>query len=705
VSPGYPWPVTSTLAGPSSGDETAHEPVPGSAAAGADAAVTGLDLLAGGAVVLVGLLAWVSLALAHLGRHSLPAALGVTAAALAAVLLVAIRSGRGVVRVRRDGPGLVVALACAAVAAALTFPGFSYGVADKDPGGYLSHAVEIAHSGDYGFTDPLLHDNVPVQVNSPGARFAGVWIADASTGRIVPQFYHLWPALLATAYDVDGYDGIRFTVPLMGVLAVLCMVALMRRVGAAVAGPTAGLVAAGAAGLLLATNMLQVWQARFPTTEVLAQALYLGALLGVVVALQTRWRPAAGAAGVLVGIGWLARPDGLLLVLMAVGLGAALLATARWDARASWFAVGLAVVAPHALLQAYDFAHHYSVVNQIPSLPKVAALVVGCLLLAVLLRLVARQPLGSATAALERPRPQLVLGLLMCVGAAGLLALGFLRPRLFGEAHLVYNGTRVRSYDDQIMRRLSWFFTLPGFAIMMLGLGAALLRRWRAAVWAVVLPTLTFGLVYCYTARNSSRLMWWNRRYVPTVVPGFVLLVALAIGVAWVLRIRGRALLRPPAAVALLGLLAAFLSQSLPLRSHDEWKGSFAVTETLAGLSKGANGLYLWEPTADQGCCQGPTQLFAIPVWLARGRLSVLLPSLPEARAERIAVYAKRYPHSPIFIVGDKPDVPAGVDPATVALILTKHVQLPMWDESNEVRPAAAHSVPVDIAVWRVRGT
>ena len=228
-------------------------------------------------------------------------------------------------------------------------PGFSYGVADKDPGGYVSHAVVISETGCYSFVDPVLataaqDPTFPVQLTSPGARFAGVWVRDASTGLVVPQFYHLWPALLATAHDAGGRPALLAAVPLAGVVSVLALCAVLRRAGDELLGPTGGLVAAGAGGLLLATNQLQVWQARYPTTEVLAQALYVGALLGVVVALRTGCRTAAGVAGLLVGVGWLNRADGLLLVLLSVGLGAALLATRRWDARATWFAVGLAVV-------------------------------------------------------------------------------------------------------------------------------------------------------------------------------------------------------------------------------------------------------------------------------------------------------------------------------------------------------------------------
>jgi hypothetical protein len=267
----------------------------------------------------------------------------------------------------------------------------------------------------------------------------------------------------------------------------------------------------------------------------------------------------------------------------------------------------------------------------------------------------------------------------------------------------LYNGRPIRSYDEQILRRLSWFFTLPGFAVMGLGLAAVALRKWRASVWAVVLPTLAFCVVYGYTARNSSRLLWWSRRYVPTVLPGIVVLMALAIAVAWVIRIRGRALLRVPAVVALGALVAVFLSQSLPLRSHDEWKGSFALTQQIADLS--GHGIYLWEPQSEQGCCAGPTALFATPVWLVHDRLSALLPLNHATRNEILASYAKHFPGRPLFIVGDTPDVPEGVDPATVEPVLTRHVELPMWDESDTQRPAGAHQVPIDIAVWHVTGT
>lgn len=690
--------------------------------------LTGLDLLAGGAVLLVGLVSWVSLALAHLGEHSLPAVVALTLAALVTLGLV-LRRWRPAVR--RDLAGVAVGLGCAAVMVVMSGPGFSYGVADKDPGGYVAHAHAIARVGDHSFVDEALSARLPdgsplpVQLTSPGARFGGVWIRGAQEdGWIVPQFYHLWPALLATSLDVAGEDGLRATVPLMGVLSVLCLVALTRRVAAqllggpvgARAGPDgpragpdrtddpgalAGLVAAGAAGLLLATNMLQVWQNRFPSTEVFAQALYLGALLGLVVAIQTGWRPAAGVAGLLVGIGWLNRADGVLVVLMAAGLAALVLAARRVDGRAWWFLGGLGVVAPHAAWQAYDRAAYYSQANGVPS----ARLLTAALVTAVVLGAAAGRvaPLSRLlTRAVTTRRTQVVLGLGVCAVCAGLLALGFLRPRLFGADFFNYNGRIIPSYDEQILRRLSWFLTLPGFALMGAGVAVATLRRWTAATWAVLLPTLFVLVVYGATAKNSTRMLWWTRRYVPTVLPGFLLLVALALAFAFVWRFRGRAPLRLPAVLALGGLLAAFGAQSWPLRSHDEWKGSAQVARQIADLSPGTTGVYLWE---GQPCCNKPTSLFAVPVWLTEGELSIRLPDDPANRQRVIDLYKAHFAGRPLYVVADGTDLPRGVDPAAVTPLTNITASLPMWEESDTERPDEPREVAVAIAVWQVTGT
>ncbi|HKE97812.1 MAG TPA: hypothetical protein VKG45_02615 [Actinomycetes bacterium] len=668
-------------------------------------ALTAGEVLVGGAVVLAGLVAWAGLALAHLHRYRLGGALLAAALATAALGAAALRA-RPRAAVRVDRGELATLALLVAVGAVLLFPGFPYGVGDKDPGTYVSHGIAIARTGSWDLADPVLdRSRVPAfQPSSPGARLPGIWYADRDGGVAHVQFYHLWPAALASAWKLGGTGALVNLNPLLGLLAVLAVALAARRAF----GPVAGLLA----GLLLVTCMLQVWQARYQSAEVITEAFVAAALLGVVVALRTGWRPAAGLAGLLVGLAWLARADALLLVLVAVAAGCALVALGRFDARCAWFAAGLGVVLPHALLQAYGLAAGYSAANGVPGLPAVAGLAAGGLLAAVALRALARPWLDRLAAALGRPRIQLALGLALTAVAGVAMVVGFLRPWLFGPAYFDYHGRVIRSYDEQTLRRLSWFLTLPGLALAGAGLAVVALRRWAAPAWALVLPVLLVFPVYAVRAENSSRLMWWNRRFVPVVLPGLVVLMAVALAAAlawdggvpaWIgERWRRRARrLRLPVRVAAAGLavalVAVFAGQSLPLRRHAELDGSFAIGERLAAAAGGRQGVYLLQSQ------RGEINLaswFGVPLWLQHGEVAVILRTRPDPGYVR--AFVRGFPGQPVFLVTAGGEPPPGYQ--ALGLRRVDHIRagLPVWDESNERRPDGAHLVAVDLSVWRV---
>ena len=500
--------------------ETAEQP--GTAAAdGRDGSSTLWlsELLVGGMITLVAIIAWASLALAHLGHHSLPNVLVVSALGAVAVtgiaLVPALRHRRTatapLVRVRADPKALVGCAVLGLFALWMFLPGFHYGVGDKDPGGYVEHAMAIARTGNYSLADPMLDaSRVPqVQPFGPGAELPGVWIQGDNPHRIVPQFYHLWPALMATSYDVGGESALAATGPVCGVLAILAVALALRR--AVESAPWklpsrtaewAGLLAGGAAALLLTTNMLETWWAKYSTTEISTQMFFVGTLLALVVTLTTGWRPAAGIAGLLTGVSFLDRADALLIIGLFAVYGAALVATRRFGPRAWWFTGGLAIVLPHALWQGYSSAAAlaYTKSNNLPTLHKLAVYLVALFVVAGVLRLVARRPLAALVSALERPATldgpaalqgrsfQLVVGFVICALAAGLLVLGFLRPRLFGADYEHFSSGVQRSYDELSLRRLSWYLTVPAFGLAGLGLAVLALRRWSAALWTLAIP-------------------------------------------------------------------------------------------------------------------------------------------------------------------------------------------------------------------------
>jgi hypothetical protein len=656
-------------------------------------------LSAGEAVVLaatlgIALVAWASLALAQMGRFALVAAL--TSAALAAIALgaVAWRAG-GLPRLVVDRGELAMLAGLALVAAAMFFPGFAYGVG-KDPGAYVSHAIAIARVGSTTLDDPVLdRSRIPaVEVTREDrlSRFPAIWIADRDAHRIVVQFYHLWPALLASAFEAGGYTGLANLTPLCGLLAVLLVTLAVRR--------AFGLLAGGLAGLLLATNMLEVWQAKYPSSEMLAQLLVSAALLGVIVALQTGWRPAAGLAGLLLGVAYLARPDSLLLILLAVGVGCTLIVTGRFDARAWWFTAGLAITLPHGFLQAYVTARRYTLANHVPDFPVLMTAIVGALAVAVLLRRAAPTTGHRVRELLERRQVQRGIGLAVVSVASLLLLLGFLRPWLFGPVFGEFRGRPIRTYDEATLLRLSWFLTVPGFGLALIGLALVALRRWRAAAWTLILPTLCLLPLYAYRAEVSARLMWWTRRFVPIIVPGLIVLIAVAIGAGVALAARPGRQRWPAAAVAAVAaafLLVVFAGQSLPLRHHQEHGGSFEVIQQIARAAGDRQGIFLWEQSYS---LYDIAYTFGGPVWLQQGQVSALLPASPDPGYVR--AFVRGFPGQPVFLVTKGDAAPRAY--AGLGLRRADRITyvMPVWEETYTSRPDAAVGVPLRFSLWRV---
>jgi transposase len=694
------------------------------------------ELLVGVLLLAVSLVAWASLALADLGHQTLAGSLLLGLGALAILAAVVVLVPRLRPQIKVDRGGLVGVLLLAVFAGVFFVPGFHYGLADKDPGGYVAHAMGIARTGNYEFQDPAVGKIPDLQYISPGARFNGFWVSSAKPGWIVPQFYHLWPALMAVSYEAFGERGLAETAPLCALLAALAVaLALRRAVASSVLSerrPALPLAAGLTAGALLVSNMMEVWQAKTPASEACAQMLFAGGLLALVVTISTRWRPAAGVAGLLVGISFLVRGDGLLQVLMFAALGAVLLALRRWDGRATWAAIGLLVTMPHAFWQAYSksAAWAYTTDNSLPTAKKVIVAVVAMFVVAAI---VARTGLGRwVTRLISQRRVQLGVGGAVVVLALGLLALGFLRPRLFGANYFMYHGVPTRSFDDQAMARLAWFFPHIAFGLAFLGLVVIALRRWSAALWVLAVPLLALLPVYAHHPRVATQLMWWTRRFVPTILPGLAMLAGLFIGVlltaAWPRvvgwtrsrragdaappnlgeRVGGvlqtwpaRALSLVLGAAALIGITTFGASQSWPLRHHDEFGGSFALTSRIANLAPEGQGIFLFrKPTS---CCWNAGAVLSGPVMFGRGQLSALMPPATKAAASAnyVREFQRAFPGRPIFIVWDaptRPDVP-GVD---ITPVHTENVALPMWEVSSLHRPRTSVTIYERLTVYRV---
>ncbi len=657
--------------------------------------LTIVEALVLAAVAGVAATGWLALGLAHLGWFGGWTLVG-------GLLAVAAVTGAVMWRWRpplpRPHASDLVFVVIAALAAALFLPGAPYVAGDKDPGVYVEHGFAIAREGSNDIPDPVLVavDGARPPAASPSA-FPGLWIDTRDRDSSLPQFYHQYPALLAAARQLGGAGALFQVNPLLGVLAVLAYSLTIRR--------TFGLTAAAITGLLLSTNMLQVFFAKYPSTEVPSQMLLAGALLLLVTAVRTRWWPAAVAGGSLTTLLFLNHPGGLLLIGgTVIVLAAAAAARAEWRLLVSWGA-GMALPAPHAWYQAYRLNRAYSDANEVPD-PGVVLVVFAAIAIGgaaarrfgphLWCRAVAGwPPLGRPDTRRRAAAWALTLG------SGGLLLFFALREQILGQDPRIRpSGLVGRSYDEITLERLGFFFTRPGLALMWVGVVVAAFTVRRPLAWVVLLPGAGLLPLLLWRARVAPRLMWWGRRFVPVAILLIVVLIAVAL--AWLITRQGR---RRRAGIALglvltAGLTVAFLVQSVPVARHREWGGSWSFLQQIDDLAGDRQAVFLWEaPTGEQN---EPRRNFGGPLWFVHDQLSATLPSTEPEPAD-VQAFADAFPGHQVFLLTADEALPPGLDASDYDALGRIDGTMTIWEERIQSRPDEAERLTQTVWAWRRR--
>jgi hypothetical protein len=645
------------------------------------------------AVCLVAAIGTWSLALAQLGRHDgwSAVALGLATTAGGAVLVVGLGQ-RPHIRVDVVELGLLAAVVAAG--AFFFLPGFHYAYDDKDPGVYVAHGFAIAREGDVYIDDPVLERGLTPAFDQAG-RFPGIWLDTDRPNHVTSQFYHLYSALLATADDIGGATALFNVTPLLAIGSCCLLVLATRR--------AAGTVVAIAAGALLVTSMMQVWQAKYPSTEILAQILLSGALLAAVLAIDRRWAGAAFVVGILAGTSFLARPDGFLYVWLAAGAAAIVIAAGNADARVVALIGGLALSLPYAMWNAYVARDDYTDSNSVPGpvtlVGAVAlAIVAGVLVRRLLLALAGRFP----PTPFDRPgqllaRWRIPIGVALSVAFGALFLVLFFRRDLFGEDYGYQHFTnRVeRTFAEMNLPWLSWFVTIRGLIVMWLGLCVALIQRWRVSLFALVGTGVLLLPLYLYDARVSMRLMWWVRRFIPAVLPAILILMAIAIGWAltrrwWTVRIAGAALL--------VTLIVEYAGMSLPLRDHDEMGGSWELSAAIAAQSGAEDGVFLF-PQPQGGIYDVERNAPGI-VWFVFDRVAARLPDGYDIST--IEEYQRAFPERPVYLVTPGDALPEDLPTGRFTKSGTVRGDVVAWEESRDERPDEPVTTRWGVSVWQL---
>lgn len=423
-------------------------------------------------------------------------------------------------------------------------------------------------------------------------RAAGFFINDGelASGRVVPQFFHLWPVWLGVFVALLGPTLGLVATGAAGALGVVLLGLLGRRLG----GPLVGLLAAGFLALLTP----QVWFSRMPTSEALAQALLLAGLWA-----WTHFADATGRReriwwGVIVGAAFgqltLTRIDGVFAAALTIGLLLYVAYTRRWHVGYTALALTLGVALLHTLLhilliaRAYFFDTAYARLQDFAftiylSLPflsegmskqfrfrgsskymdlyriwiELAAIALVLLAMVVLWRW--RRPLLLAEALVLRWRHWLLGAAVLALGLLSVYAY-LIRPEIITADALRHpvrpdNWLRLQGYigapievpldkycepgkkckTTEIialgnMARFGWYLSPLG---VLLGVAGSLLlwRRLNRRSWLFVLIATIYALFYIRSlyGTGDQTYIYILRRYVPLVYPAFVLSIAYAL--------------------------------------------------------------------------------------------------------------------------------------------------------------------------------
>jgi hypothetical protein len=555
------------------------------------------------------------------------------AGALAVVARFNLRLGPGA---RRPGSSAVLAAALVMLGLWRFFPTSEYVIGGKDPGVYIGEGIQIAQRGTLAYDDPVVASVPPFardlffpsheRPDYYGIRFMGFFIRNPDTGTVVGQFPHLFPASVAIGYGIRGLSGARETVAAWGILGLLAVYFLGRRL--------AGTPAAFAAATLLSLHVIEVWFARYPNAEMVMQTLVFTGLLASSRAHSDDDAFFAPVAGVMLGLLLFLRFDAILpLAGFAAGLGLVHLRGGR--VRPSL--IGTTLLAGLLAVPYYLGPMRAYIDRPLVFLWGLEAwqyVVLGAAIAGGVVMLAAARRWASYTQKIVAFAPP-ALGAAVVIGA------------IYGLVFRRQTG-KLAIHDAESLRTFTTLYaTMPGIVAGLIGYVTAARRVfWRAP--EVFTTVAVFSFFLFYKIRIVPEHFWMARRFLAVILPGVLIFACAA--ASWGLRRQGRGRWTSAAigAVFVALLASEYARVSRPLIGHVEYAGIIPELEQLASRI-GENELLIVE-SRDAG---SDAHVMALPLAYIYAR-NVLVLASPRPDRQAFAPFLEwaRNRYGRVFFLG-----------------------------------------------------
>ncbi len=563
-------------------------------------------------IVVLGFLldGWLALTLAEFGLFS---ALNLILAVLAVCALFGVafrirpRDLRGLLpwdRLSWVHPCLVAA---AVMMIVITGEPFVWVLGGDDSGTYVNTGAHISRTGAIEIYDEVTREAAaapagtffynPNHVEDPlysrlpyRFQFIGFFIADETTGEITSQGLHLLPVWVAIFHAFLGFPAGLYLFPLLALLSVVGVFQATRRM---LGAPTAAV-----ATLFLSASFLELWFARYPTSEMLVQATLFAALYLFAVAEESDGcLPAALSAFAFSSLLFIRVDTIFVPVLVGLYIVIASIGKPTVAHRHVWFIAAMIPWSTQALLHVFYLSRAYlvyggmynfyveGVAGQEKQLEASLTIFFGLLAaFVVLTALTVRfwRPIGAGLHWLS-DRVGLVLRILIALGVVGLLAYAYhWRPDLLPE----FGGRDAPQHPDGAsLIKLGWYVSELGLALAAIGTVLMTLRA-RGSALLLLFLGLLYGVIYLYTPLQFALQPQWARKFMPVVVPFTMIAAAHAVaavaGLIW--RKAGRVPAVVIGAVPVVAMVVLTGRLNLPFVDFVEYDGAVEGLARVARL-------------------------------------------------------------------------------------------------------------------------
>ncbi|MDP8218628.1 MAG: hypothetical protein P9M03_07880 [Candidatus Theseobacter exili] len=488
----------------------------------------------------------------------------------------------------------------------LTLPASEMLLGGWDPGVYLHTAGAIAEQGSLQFDMEDLADlpekEKPLftrKLHNLTEPFLGMRILPNS--KISPQFFHLYPCIMAVIYSLGGIRVALLMNPLLNVGCILLIFILAKLL----LGKYWGITAA----LFLCLNPAQIWQGKLCTSEMLVQFLILGGFCFLIRAITIKRTSMLlfFLSGFSFGMAMITRYDTLILMAPLITVIAI---SPLWKEKRNGFIVFAAVFflfSFQTLLHTMYIAPYYK-----PLHSSVILVMLVIIVLIPCLSLIGRKAFSSGSKMAEyinkrKPVLLMIAGIIFVIWG---LYTWLIRPYIFTYASDIFWINKILNWVGQ--KRLASYFTMNerynmlylvntigsiALGIALTGTGFLFFRADKRGIWIWLFPSAAVTVFLVTNVFHDHFMLWITRRFIPVVFP--FLAISAAAGVKWIsgFSLRFGTKTRFAAATCLVLLVLFFNTKPIltAARIYD-WPGLCDWTESMAGTLPDNALLYCDQP-------------------------------------------------------------------------------------------------------------